>query len=351
MKPTIRCIGLITLGRGFFLGMIAVALSLYLAHPAMAEEVVQIDVKSILTTRSVTTLTDGKIVPWIMGIDGGGTFSGYMTMAAALFIKDENPLALPDSGVFPATTKLPKVILNYTNADGTSNQDRYVKETGNFEFDVPQNNYTKMFIYLTLGEGAYNLQEASLNLRVSLTYDDGTVSSEYKLLDYASNYPDNDTNFCNLINNRTKWSKDNKWLEIGNHNIHALNLHTNVNRVLKSIKVEKTQAKGYLVFWGATGVTPTSSAIKDRLGAINIALGQFGRTRVCNDGQGLRFVNLPSNTEIDIYSVTGRLVAHLTIGNAGTMNWTPVSKVSAGAYMCTLRSGTANKNITVLIDK
>jgi hypothetical protein len=357
MKPTIRCIGLITLGRGFFLGMIAVALSLYFAHPAMAEEVVQIDVKSILTTRSVTTLTDGKIVPWITGIDGGGTFGGYMTMAAALFIHDTDPLALPDSGIFPATSRLPRVVLNYSNyADSKSNQTYFVKGLGQFSFDVPNNKYSKMFIFLTLGEGAYNLEKGTLNLRVSLTYTDGTVSSDYLLFDYATNYPDNDTNFCNLISDRTKWNQNNKWLEIGRHNIHALNVHTDVNRVLTSIKVEKTKIEtqyapqvGILVFWGATGIASNISSVKDQSVEANNGFVQLERASVFPSRQGFLFINLPNNTEIGIYSVTGRLVAHLAVIDASTINWNPISKIAVGTYICALQSSTASKSIEVLV--
>jgi hypothetical protein len=328
-------------------------------RPAFADDVVQIDVKSILTTRSVTTLTGGTIVPWIIGVDGGGTFAGYMTLAAALKTGSDT-LALPDNGVFPATTRLPRVALNYSNdADSKSNQTWHLLGLGQLSFTVPPNNYSKMFVFLTLGDGDYELQKIQPNLRVTLTYDDGTVSTDYKLMDYAANYPDDDTNFCNLISNRTKWSQKNQVAEsgsIGNHTIHALNVHPDVKRILTSIKVEKTKLEtrwppqvGFLVFWGATGLAPNASPVKGQPVVVNNEFSLFGRTRVISTGQGLRFVNLPSNIDIGIYSVTGRLVAHLSTTEAGAMTWAPITKITAGAYMCALHSGPASKNIKVLV--
>jgi hypothetical protein len=322
------------------LHLVGAALALITALPIIAEEVVQIDVKSILNTRSVTTYSDGKMVPWIMGIDGGGTFSGYMTMAASLHNNDKNPKALPDSGVFPSTSVLPRVVLNYSNADGVSNQTRYVIGIGNFTFDVPENNYSKMFIFLTLGEGPSKI-------RVTLTYTNDSVSTNYDLPDYAANIPANDPNFCCLISNLAKWRQDNSMAEPAGHNIDALNVHLDVAKVLKTIKVEKTLAQGYMVFWGATGVAPNAVPVKDRSTIFANDLCHFGQMRVFKTNQGLRFVNIPANTKIGIYSVTGRLIAHLNTTNSGVYDWNPVSKLTTGAYLCTLRSGVVEKSIVV----
>jgi len=50
---------------------------------AATAETVQIPVDALLNTRSVTTLTGGMLVSWIMGINGGGTADGYLTAAAS----------------------------------------------------------------------------------------------------------------------------------------------------------------------------------------------------------------------------------------------------------------------------
>jgi hypothetical protein len=59
MKTKIRCIRFTHQPKSLYL-IAAAALALNSALPAIAEEVVQIDVKSILNTRSVSTYTDGK---------------------------------------------------------------------------------------------------------------------------------------------------------------------------------------------------------------------------------------------------------------------------------------------------
>jgi hypothetical protein len=42
--------------------------------------------------------------------------------------------------------------------------------------------------------------------------------------------------------------------EKDHHNIHLLKLNTNPHNILAAIKVKKG-AGGYLLFWGATGIT------------------------------------------------------------------------------------------------
>jgi len=59
-------------------------LSIVLMGLSVPAEVIQVDVRGLLTGRAVTTLTDGKIVPWTQGVDGGGRGDGYMTVEAAV---------------------------------------------------------------------------------------------------------------------------------------------------------------------------------------------------------------------------------------------------------------------------
>jgi hypothetical protein len=321
------------------------ALALNIALPAIAEEVVQIDVKSILNTRSITTLTGGRLIPWIRGIDGNhiGNVDGYMTMAAALFHGDQNPKALPDSAVFPAHGILPRVVLNYTNDDSVSNQTHYVSGIDTLSFTVPENKYSKMFIFLTSSEG-------TTNIHVTLTYSTGAVSSDYVVPDYAGG-PPNDQNFSSLVIDLAKWLQNNKMNEDAGHRIDALNVHADSAKILKSIKVAKTNASSYMVFWGATGVAPNVVPVKDRSVATGNSWGQFSQTRVSSAEQGLRFTNLPANTEIGIYAVSGRLVARQNSANGGVYDWNPASQVLPGAYICILHAGAAEKHIKVLIGK
>ena len=55
---------------------------------ARADQTVQVPLANFMTARAVTTLTGGKLVPWTMGIDGGGNADGYMTLAASKFHND-----------------------------------------------------------------------------------------------------------------------------------------------------------------------------------------------------------------------------------------------------------------------
>ena len=58
-----------------------------------ASEVIQIDVRPMFTGRAVTTFTDGKLVHWTQGVDGGGHGDGYMTREASTANGDTNTLA------------------------------------------------------------------------------------------------------------------------------------------------------------------------------------------------------------------------------------------------------------------
>lgn len=213
-----------------------------------ASEVVQIDVRPILTGRAVTTLTDGRLVPWTKGVDGGGRADGYMTSEASAVNGDKNAKALPGDGCFKATTSHPFVRLNYTNANGKDSQTRSVEGEGGFSFSVPRKQYQRMMVFMTSAEGPSHL-------RFKLAYADGTLEQREVLLpDYYNNAPAGDTNVFSLATDLAKWNASGRMTERNHHNIHAVDLHPDARKELVSVQVDKT-APGYLVFWGATGVT------------------------------------------------------------------------------------------------
>ena len=227
-----------------------------------AGDTVQIDVRSILDGRSVTTLSpapNGKaIVTWNAKVGFGATGGcGYMTKAAST---GTNPVAkpanaLPDDGVFEPTTRLPKVVLNFSNADGASNQTKTVNGAGSFEFNVPTGNYGKMFLFFT---AAPNL---TTDILVTSIYKDGTSTilpssvPEFSMRAHRPP-PDSDTNWSVLADNIGKWDAQNICKEGGKHFIDALNIHPDPSKILDKIKVEVKpgQKEGVLTFWGATGV-------------------------------------------------------------------------------------------------
>lgn len=220
---------------------------LLLCAAPRAQTVVQIPCASVLNTRSVTTLTDGKLVTWQVGIDGGGNGSGYLTMAASLSVGDKNPHALPDSGRFPADARHPEIVLNYSNADGTGNQTRYVRGAGDFTLPVPAAKYSKLFLYFTSAEG-------SSSLTFTLDYADaGQATVNVELPDYYNDLKPDDPVLFYVARDLAKWSKANKMTEATHHNIDGIELRPDAAKTLSSVKIAKT-AKGYLVFWGATGI-------------------------------------------------------------------------------------------------
>jgi hypothetical protein len=213
-----------------------------------ASEVIQIDVRPVLTGRAVTTLTDGKLVHWTQGVDGGGRGHGYLTREASAANGDTNAQALPGNGTFEATATHPLVRLNFSNADGKGFQTRGVQGAGSFVFSVPAKHYQKMLLFLTSAEGPSQLH-------FKLAYADGAVEERDILLpDYYYDAPAGDTNVFALATNLPKWDATGKMAERDHHYLHGVDVHPNAAKDLVSVQVTKP-APAYLVFWGATGVT------------------------------------------------------------------------------------------------
>ena len=208
-----------------------------------ANRVIQIDVSAILNARSVTTFNKGKLVTWTTGIDKE---NGYLTMAAAAFTGDKNPRALPDNPLFPANSSHPEILLHYSNKAGTQNQTRCLPDSGEFICKVPHYKYADLYLSLTSSYGASSLQ-------IELTYKDGVELKNFVLPDWFKDIPENDPDFSYVAHNMGKWGKKNNLNEKDHHNIDALNIHPDPNRMLSSIKLRKLPG-AYLVFWAATGV-------------------------------------------------------------------------------------------------
>ncbi|MDB5050229.1 MAG: hypothetical protein JWO30_3300 [Fibrobacteres bacterium] len=276
--------------------MIAI-LTFALQGAAVADTVLQIPVASILNTRSVTTLTDGKLVTWIIGIDGNGTGDGYLTRAASLFNGDVNPKALPDSGRIAADARHPEVVLNYSNADGTGNQTRYVRGAGDFTFPVPAAKYSKLFLFFTSAEGGSALT-------FLLTYSDGTETVNVSLPDYYNDLKPDDAVLFYLVKDLAKWNKTNKMAETGHHNIDGIELHPAAGKILTDVKVSKT-APGYLVFWGATGIATSPVSLLSGSSRTGEGSGRKGMLRVTGMG-----INGPGSGEAgrnaEPFSAAGR---------------------------------------------
>jgi len=203
---------------------------------------VQVDVRTVLNARVVTTYTGGKVVPLSIDIDGAG---GVATAAASAQLPGNNPHTVPDDGHFPANADHPDVVLNFTNADGTSDQVRRSPHEDDYFFDVPPRNYSKMFLFLTSGAAG------PAAIRVVLTYQDGSGEERNIVCpDWWTNLDGTNPDVIYLASNLAKFGKT-RILEKDHHNIFGIDVHPDPTRMLSRIEISKTNR--IVVFWGATG--------------------------------------------------------------------------------------------------
>ena len=316
---------------------------------SMGADTVQINVKSLLNARAVTTFSNGKLYTWSKGIDGNGNGDGYITHASAVFLNRTDVLTLPDSARFPANGNHPTMILNYSNTDSTGFQTHYLgAPSGNYSgidsvtFPVPQGNYSKMYIALTSSEG-------STALAVVTTYADGPVTSNFTCPDYAQALT---ANFFFVDSNLAKWSPANTVNETAGHNINGLNLSTDPAKILTSVKLVKKTTGSYLVFWGATGVGTVITTAAQPFER-TAPWGALSAVRCINSrNAGIQFVNLPANTLLTVYSAAGKSVAYTVSSNGGSVAFdhgaANSGAVTTGVYFCELRCGNAKRTMRLV---
>jgi len=117
------------------------------------ENVVQVDVSTLLNTRPVTTLTAGKLITWTKGVDGGGKGNGYLTMSASLAVGDKEPKALPDNPLIPASGSRPEMLLHYSNDDAEGSQACVVTTNKEVVIATPAKKFRQMLLAWTSSEG------------------------------------------------------------------------------------------------------------------------------------------------------------------------------------------------------
>ena len=207
---------------------------------------VQVDISKILNVRVVATVTDGKVHPFKVALDGGG---GVATFSAAALTGIKNDHMVPNDGKFPANTDHPDVVLHYADGDGDSNQARISPKGSEdeYSFDVPPNKYAKMFLFYTSGSSG------PAPLQVSLTYQDGSTDEHDVIVpDWYKILKPTDKDVVYLAYNLAKWGIKNTILENDHHSIMGVDVRpTDKPKVLTQIKVHKTRPT--VVFWGATG--------------------------------------------------------------------------------------------------
>ena len=230
------------------------ALTLALAGVARADTIVQVPLSGLLDARSVTTLTDGKLVVFTLPTDGGGLQNGFATAAVAQMQGAPAANALPDDGRFAANARHPEVILNFSNAaSATAPQTHLVAPSASFDFAVPAASYSKLFLF-------FNGAAGGSTVKVTLSYADATMDQQSATVpDYYADISPTDPVIFNLAADLAKWDKTSKINEANHHNITGVELNGMAGKTLTTVKVERG-AEGNLVFWGATGIATSEVA-------------------------------------------------------------------------------------------
>ena len=223
----------------------------FLSLPSFAQTV-QIDIRSLLNARVVTTLSKQKLVSWSKGIDSA--WSAEATMSAAIKMGSKNPLALPDNGFFDANQKHPAVQLNFKNEDALNKQVRLSSKEDGYTIQLDGKKYDQLDLFLTSANG-----ESILD--IELIYDGWSEKRTASIPDWAFPAHPSDQNLYNLAENLGKWSDKNKLLEPNSHYIHGLRLHPSAKSKLKSVRIKKSK-QGTLCLWGATGVLGQVDALE-----------------------------------------------------------------------------------------
>ena len=322
-----------------------VGIALAWCGAAMGADTVQINIKSLLNARSVSTFSNGKIYTWTMGIDGGGHGNGYVTHSVAANKNYTAGPTLPDSARFPANRNHPTMLLNYSNSDSTHFQTHYLSGSDSVTFSVPSGNYSTIYLALTSSEG-------STTIGVVLTYSDGPVTSTFTLPDYDQGLT---SGVFYVDSGMQKWSNTNSPGDNFGHNLNGFGVTANSTKTLTSVKLVKKTTGSYLVFWGATGVGPgITGAVRasDRIapsGALSAVRCAASRNA------GIQLISLPADTRLTLYSAAGKTVAHAVSANGGSVTFdrgvVNSGAVPTGVYFCELRSGNAARTIRVIAAK
>ncbi|HTM46767.1 MAG TPA: hypothetical protein VL137_17550 [Polyangiaceae bacterium] len=224
------------------------------AQANAADTVVQIPLTGVLDARSVSTFTAGAIVTWDLPTDGGNLQNAFATKAVAMQTGTPPEHALPDDGVFPADTRHPEVVLNFSNtADAMAPQTHLIEPMGSISFPVPTATYSKFFLF-------FNGAAGGTTVTVTLHY--GAASEMYSAMvpDYYADISATDPMIFNLAADLAKYSATNTIAEAGHHNITGVEVHPLSDQMLTTVDVSRT-ADGNLVFWGATGVATSAVAM------------------------------------------------------------------------------------------
>jgi hypothetical protein len=315
-----------------FLTMVVFAGVMVASHVSAGwADTVQVNIKSILNARAVSTFSNGKIYTWTRGIDGNGYGDGYVTHSVAVHLNYTGH-TLPDSARFPANANHPTMLLNFSNSDSTNFQTHYLSGSDSVTFSVPEGNYSKVFLALTSSEG-------STTVGVVLNYLDGPASSTFTLNDYDVG---NSAGVFFVDSAMQKWNNQNSPGDNFGHALNGFGVTANPAKTLTSVKLVKKTAGSYLVFWGATGVGTVTTVSQNEF-SNSKKNSMLYNVNVVSTGKGIRLENLPANTRANVFSVNGKNVTRAALVNN--------EKLVPGIYMIELRSGNESERMRVAVTR
>jgi hypothetical protein len=313
-------------------GAAFVGILLGFCKDASGADTVQINIKSLLNARSVTTFSNGKLYTWTKGIDGGGTGDGYVTHSVAVHLNYTAGPTLPDSARFPANAKHPTMLLNYSNSDSTGFQTHYLSGSDSVTFPVPEGNYSTVYLGLTSSEG-------STTIGVVLNYLDGPATSTFTLNDYDVG---NSSGVFFVDSGMQKWNNQNSPGDNFGHALNGFGVTANPAKTLTSVKLLKKTAGSYLVLWGATGVGTITTVSQNEFSILKKNSILYA-VNVVSTGKGIRLVNLPANTRVNVISANGKNVTSAALENN--------EKLTPGMYAIELRSGNESKRLRMAVTR
>ena len=307
----------------------------------IANDTIQFDISSMLNSRPVMTYTSGKLVTYRNGNGFEGTFGSLMTRFAANKAGISNPHALPDSAII-IDPSIPKIKFYYSNYDDSGNQVFQRTDTGYFSIPVPQRKYSKILLTLT---GGYS------KLIVNLNYTDNTISANTYITHDASNACVNSSSKYCIITDLDMYSSAFARVETGGHSISGMLLSPNTSKTLKSITIHKVIDPTYTVLstimlWGACGVAVDLTNVEDE----SLVNSDFKAVKILNvSNSGIKFLNLPPETSINIYSLIGEKIYVNEKINNNELIWYNQRKVSPGLYCCKLSNKQRSKTFKILV--
>jgi hypothetical protein len=219
------------------------------ARLARADIVVQIAIDPLLNGRPVSTVVDGKVIPWTAS-QGLDAMDGLVTSAVEKAL-GQTGVALPDDGTFAPDADHPEAVLHFSNdALATSLQTYFLNGPGDFQFAVPRATYSRLFLYMTSSYGASPLT-------ITTTYASGQPSTtSFMLPDWGTGepLPTNPPIFFNLISGMHKWTAEDQQVDSPVHTITGVSILPDPSRALTGVQVHSSATMQHLIFWGATGL-------------------------------------------------------------------------------------------------